>query len=118
MIVHGAAGYTAIHEPGPLVEAHASRCMYGFGDGAEAPEGLAGRIRALVDDPGRRAELGRWGREWVVGRFSLEQVATAFEAVYEEALTRRVGPARWLRDLEQMTRYEFTKPAVRRLLRR
>ncbi|MFI6445820.1 glycosyltransferase family 4 protein [Kitasatospora sp. NPDC050543] len=118
VIVHGAAGYTAVHEPGPLVEPHASRCMYGFGAGQGSPVELAGQLRALLDDPERRARLGGWGREWVVGRFSLESVSTAFEELYARVLAHPAGPARWLRDLEQMTRYEFTKPAALRLLRR
>ena len=122
VIVHGAAGYTAVHEPGPLVEPHASRCMYGYGTpGPVSPEVLAGQIRTLLDDPARRARLAEWGRAWVVGRFSLDRVTTAFEGVYEAALSRPAGPAgaaRWFRDLEQMARYEFAKPAGLRLLRR
>ncbi|MER5354018.1 glycosyltransferase family 4 protein [Kitasatospora sp. NPDC002551] len=118
VVVHGAAGYTAVHEPGPLVEPHASRCMYGFGDGSRAPEALAGRLRGLLDDPARRAELGAWGREWVVGRFSLESVTGAFEELYARVLDRPARAVGWLKDLEQMTRYEFTKPAALRLLGR
>ncbi|MEV6210836.1 glycosyltransferase [Kitasatospora sp. NPDC051914] len=118
VVVHGAAGYTAVHEPGPLVEPHASRCMYGFGDGSRDPGPLAEQLRSLLDDPGRRTELGRWGREWVVGRFSLDSVTSAFEQLYLEVLAAPPGPARWLRDLEQMTRYEFTKPTALRLLGR
>ncbi|GAA2751626.1 glycosyltransferase [Kitasatospora cinereorecta] len=118
VIVHGADGYTAIHEPGPLVEPHASRCMYGFGDGSRDPRPLARQIRALLDDPQRRARLGGWGREWVVGRFSLESVATAFETIYLEQLRTPPGSRRWLRDLEQMARYEFAKPAALRLIGR
>ncbi|MFJ3793677.1 glycosyltransferase family 4 protein [Kitasatospora sp. NPDC090091] len=118
VVVHGAAGYTAVHEPGPLVEPHASRCMYGFGNGSREPASRAGQLRGLLDDPGRRTELGAWGREWVVGRFSLECVTTAFEELYARVLARPARAARWLRDLEQMTRYEFTKPAALRLLGR
>ncbi|GAA4992605.1 glycosyltransferase family 4 protein [Kitasatospora paranensis] len=118
VIVHGAAGYTAIHRPGPLVEPHASRCMYGFGDGERDPQRLAAQIRELLDDPDQRAELGHWGREWIVGRFSLDGVASAFERIYREVLAAPPGPAGWLRDLEQMVRYEFTKPAALRLLGR
>ncbi|WP_405014229.1 glycosyltransferase family 4 protein [Kitasatospora sp. NBC_01539] len=118
VVVHGAAGYTAVHRPGPLVEPHASRCMYGFGDGDRDPGPLAAQLRELLDDPGLRAELGRWGREWVVGRFSLESVSTAFEEIYREVLAAPPGPSRWLRDLEQMSRYEFTKPTALRLLGR
>ncbi|MED7950099.1 glycosyltransferase [Kitasatospora sp. NPDC058201] len=118
VVVHGAAGYTAVHEPGPLVEPHASRCMYGFGDGSREPAALAGQLRGLLDDPVRRAELGDWGREWVVGRFSLESVTTAFEELYGRVLARPGGAVGWLKDLEQMARFEFAKPAGLRLLRR
>ncbi|MEV7178897.1 glycosyltransferase family 4 protein [Kitasatospora sp. NPDC093679] len=118
VVVHGAAGYSAVHEPGPLVEPHASRCMYGRGDGSRDPGPLADQLRGLLGDPGRRTELGRWGRDWVVGRFSLESVSSAFEQLYLEVLAAPPGPARWLRDLEQMARYEFAKPTALRLLRR
>ncbi|MFJ1757959.1 glycosyltransferase family 4 protein [Kitasatospora sp. NPDC088134] len=118
VIVHGASGYTAIHEPGPLVEPHASRCMYGHGDHPADAKALAAQIRALADDPARRTELGRWGRDWVVGRFSLDHVSTAFEEIYRELLRRPSGRTAWLRDLEQMSRYEFVKPTARRLLGR
>ncbi|MFF1908072.1 glycosyltransferase family 4 protein [Kitasatospora sp. NPDC058218] len=118
VVVHGAAGYTAVHEPGPLVEPHASRCMYGFGDGSRVPEPLAAQLRDLLDDPARRARLGAWGREWVVGRFSLDSVTTAFEDLYTRVLARPARVTGWLKDLEQMTRYEFTKPAALRLLGR
>ncbi|MEU1507340.1 MULTISPECIES: glycosyltransferase family 4 protein [unclassified Kitasatospora] len=118
VVVHGAAGYTAVHEPGPLVEPHASRCMYGFGDGSRVPDPLVDQLRGLLDDPDRRARLGAWGREWVDGRFSLDGVTTAFEDLYARVLARPARVTGWLKDLEQMTRYEFTKPAALRLLGR
>ncbi len=118
VIVHGAGGYTAVHEPGPLVEPHASRCMYGHGDHPADAKALAAQIRALADSPTRRAELGSWGRDWVVDRFSLGHVSTAFEEIYRELLRRPPGRTAWLRDLEQMSRYEFVKPTARRLLGR
>ncbi|WP_162824120.1 glycosyltransferase [Peterkaempfera bronchialis] len=118
VIVYGADGYHAVHEPGPVVEEHASRCMYGYGTGEPSPTALAGHIRRLLDDPDRRAELSDWGRTWVVGRFSLTKVATAFEELYRSALASPPGLTGWLRDAEQMSRYEFVKPAGLRLLRR
>ncbi|GAA3047341.1 hypothetical protein GCM10020229_68450 [Kitasatospora albolonga] len=118
VVVHGADGYTALHEPGPLVEPHASRCMYGFGDGTRRPEVLAAQLRPLLDDPALRASLGSWGRDWVVGRFSLDSITTAFEELYREVLATPPGPSSWFRDLEQMTRFEYSKPTALRMLGR
>ncbi|MGW2401539.1 glycosyltransferase family 4 protein [Kitasatospora sp. NPDC001664] len=118
VVVHGADGYTALHEPGPLVEPHASRCMYGFGDGTRRPEVLATQLRPLLDDPALRASLGSWGRDWVVGRFSLDSITTAFEELYREVLATPPGPSSWFRDLEQMTRFEYSKPTALRMLGR
>jgi glycosyltransferase involved in cell wall biosynthesis len=44
---------------------------------------LALALRLLSEDAAHRAELGRRGREFVVEKFSLEQMAAAVEAVYE-----------------------------------
>jgi glycosyltransferase involved in cell wall biosynthesis len=44
---------------------------------------LAQVMEQLMSDPDRRRELGRRGRELVVERFSLEQMAAEIEAVYQ-----------------------------------
>ncbi|MFJ6138955.1 hypothetical protein [Kitasatospora sp. NPDC092286] len=57
----------------------------------------------------------------MVGRFSLDSATTAFEELYARVPARPAGAARmtsWLRDLERMTRYEFTEPAALRMLGR
>ena len=46
-------------------------------------QALARVMGQLMADPDRRRELGRRGRELVVERFSLEQMAAEIEAVYE-----------------------------------
>ncbi|HEY0515164.1 MAG TPA: glycosyltransferase family 1 protein [Thermoanaerobaculia bacterium] len=46
---------------------------------------IAGRIKALLDDPGRAAELGRRGVERA-GRFRWDRAAREMEAVFSEAL--------------------------------
>ncbi|MGB8993033.1 MAG: glycosyltransferase family 4 protein [Desulfobaccales bacterium] len=46
-------------------------------------QALAQVMGQLMADPDRRRELGRQGRELVVERFSLEQMAAEIEAVYE-----------------------------------
>jgi len=48
------------------------------------PEDLALKIRALLADDKKRAEMGRAGRATVEKTFSIESVADQVEAVYRE----------------------------------
>ena len=45
-------------------------------------------------DPDYRRELGRRGRELVIEKFSMEQMAAEIEAVYEVLRLRREGEGR------------------------
>lgn len=60
-----------------------------------SPRALAAGLRVLLDDPGRRTELGRRGREAVRSSFTDEAAARATAAVYQGLLaggtTRRAG---------------------------
>jgi len=47
------------------------------------PQALAQAMSRLLADPDYRRELGRRGRELVVERFSMDQMAAEIEAVYE-----------------------------------
>jgi glycosyltransferase involved in cell wall biosynthesis len=59
------------------------------------PDALAAGIRELLDDPQRRAELGRHARERVEATFSWRRVAEATLRVYRDVLEERRGrPAR------------------------
>jgi glycosyltransferase involved in cell wall biosynthesis len=49
-----------------------------------AADALAGGIRDLLADPGRRAELAAAGREHVAARFSPAAMLDAYEALYRE----------------------------------
>jgi len=53
------------------------------------PAGLAAIIRSLLDDPARRAELGRAGQRRSAG-FTSEAMARNTLAVYMRALDRAV----------------------------
>ncbi|MFA4903308.1 MAG: glycosyltransferase family 4 protein [Desulfobaccales bacterium] len=55
------------------------------------PQALAQALGRLQANPNYRQELGRRGRELVVERFSLEQMATEIEAVYGVLQNRREG---------------------------
>lgn len=56
-----------------------------------SPEDLARGIGELLDDPARRAELGRQGREAVHARFGDEAEAENALAVYQQVLAGRVA---------------------------
>jgi len=48
----------------------------------------------LMADPDFRRALGRRGREMVIEKFSMEQMAAEIEAVYEVLRLRREGEGR------------------------
>jgi glycosyltransferase involved in cell wall biosynthesis len=54
---------------------------------------LAEAIGALLDDPGRRAELGRRGREAVAKSFDLATMARAVTEIYQSVVGRAGHPA-------------------------
>ena len=58
------------------------------------PRALAQAMARLMMDPDYRRELGRRGRQLVVERFSMEQMAAEIEAVYEVLQRRREGEGR------------------------
>lgn len=50
---------------------------------------LTAALRTLLDDPARRAAMGRAGRAFVTARFTVEAMCAATLAVYDEALALR-----------------------------
>jgi glycosyltransferase involved in cell wall biosynthesis len=58
------------------------------------PQALAQALGRLQATPNYRQELGRRGRELVVERFSLEQMAAEIETVYDVLQNRREGEGR------------------------
>jgi len=58
------------------------------------PQSLAGAMGRLLEAPDLRRELGRRGRQLVMERFSMEQMAAEIEAVYEVLRRRREGKGR------------------------
>lgn len=59
------------------------------------PETIASNVAALLDAPGRRAELSRRGREWVEQHLTVERSIDRYAALYlelaSEARERRAG---------------------------
>jgi glycosyltransferase involved in cell wall biosynthesis len=60
-------------------------CLTPVGDA----RALAGAVCALIEDPARRARLGRAARELVHARFSVERMVEATERVYRDLLERK-----------------------------
>ncbi len=58
------------------------------------PQALARALDRLRANPNYGRELGRRGRELVMARFSLEQMAVEIEAVYDVMRSRREGEGR------------------------
>jgi L-malate glycosyltransferase len=95
-IVQGERGFSKPFEP-------ASRAYFlhhgfwGIGDGGPNAHRLAGQMRDLLGDPARREELGRYGRETISERFSLERATRIQLNIYDKVLTqpaeRRWGEA-------------------------
>lgn len=65
-----------------------------YGVGGTGAAALEGALRELAREPGRRKELGDYGRRLVVERFSLERAARVQETIYREALAASGAPAR------------------------
>ncbi|MDO3704290.1 glycosyltransferase family 4 protein [Micromonospora sp. C28SCA-DRY-2] len=72
--------------------------FYGLGDGDLDPAPLAAQLGELVDDRRLRVERGDWGRQLVLGRFSLKAATQTLHEVYAGALRDRPGAAARLRE--------------------
>lgn len=55
------------------------------------PKALAAAIDELIDDPGRRAEMGTAGRRYVEANFDRRQLATGYRELLAGLVTRRRG---------------------------
>jgi glycosyltransferase involved in cell wall biosynthesis len=62
-----------------------------YGVGGRGAEGLAAILRELAADRARREDLGRFGRNLVTERFSLERAALVQEGIYREIMTAAPG---------------------------
>lgn len=95
LVVVGIKGFFLSATP-ETVEHFLREGFYGVGTGDVDPAPLAADLRKLLDDPGRRAELGRWGRQLVLDRFSLKIAAQTLDGVYKRALAHPATPTRRL----------------------
>jgi glycosyltransferase involved in cell wall biosynthesis len=93
VIVQGERGFSMVF--GPRTYDHFIRHgFWGLGDGHPNTHRLAEQMRDLLCDAERRAELGRYGRETVAARFSLER-GTRFQLGVYEVAASGPSPRRW-----------------------
>ena len=59
--------------------------------GARDPDALAGAIRTLADDPGKRRSMGEAGRRRVEAHFSLDACVARYRALYVGLMEGRAG---------------------------
>lgn len=91
VVVQGEEGFSRPFTPETLPYfLHAG--FWGRADAGWTLERLAGQIAELLADPGRRAELGAFGRATVAERFSLERAAARQLEIYDEVLAGTVRP--------------------------
>jgi glycosyltransferase involved in cell wall biosynthesis len=97
LIVQGEHGFWELLAP-ETVDRFLWTGWYGAGEGAErGPARLEACVRELLGDPGRQAELGRYARELVEERFSLQAAARRQVALYEDACgAAPIRPRSWL----------------------
>jgi glycosyltransferase involved in cell wall biosynthesis len=88
VIILGANGFALPCRP-DTVDEFLTNGFYGVGSGERDPETLAQWIHELGKDPDSRAQLGAFGRQLVIDRFSLSSAAVTLEALYLDAIQRR-----------------------------
>ncbi len=88
MVLLGEIGFAKIFSPDTRAAIHATG-MYGWVDGDRSDRRLREALATLRDDAGLRAELGRFGRRYVVENYSLEAVTARFADFCLEARDAR-----------------------------
>jgi len=91
VIVQGERGFSRIFDPEGR-DYFLRHGLWGVGDGAPGGGWLAAQMRELLENARRREELGRYSRETVVARFSLERANGVQLGIYRSVVEQR--PAR------------------------
>ncbi|MCL3817855.1 glycosyltransferase family 4 protein [Aeromicrobium wangtongii] len=113
LIVQGEGGFFRLLTPDSLPD-FLWTGWYGHGQGT--PADLTAMLRALLDDPERRAELGRFAHGVVEQRFSLAAAADHQLAIYRSALQMRPADSRVVAEAEAVVdfgRYHLAKRIAR-----
>ncbi|MEV7648993.1 glycosyltransferase [Arthrobacter sp. NPDC089319] len=96
LIVQGIGGYWRPLNPGTVDEFLLNGW---FGSGGSGASALKDALADLADDAETRAELGRFGRQLVLERFSVESAATVLEKIYQDTLVQPAPLASTVRSL-------------------
>ncbi|WP_312676450.1 glycosyltransferase [Microbacterium sp.] len=97
LVVQGEAGWSRVFDRASADGL--ARSSYWSPDEVADPVGdLAVSVAALLADPARRADLGRFGREFAITRFGLPAMAERLCDVYRGAMSSYAAGA-WLADL-------------------
>ena len=104
LIVLGVQGFAK-----PLLPSTAREFLFsgfcGIGSGDLDPRSLAAHIRQLVDGPEMRSQLGAFGRQLVLDRFSLKVASAKLENVYTTAVTQTYPRRQRLREAVRVAAY-------------
>ncbi len=87
VVVQGEEAFSEVCEPATL-DVFLQQGFYGRGDGASDVNRLVEQIEGLLGDEQRRGELGRFGRQVVTQRFSLDRAVGLQLEIYEMVLRR------------------------------
>lgn len=93
VIVQGERGFSRVFAPDDR-DYFLRHGLWGIGDDRPNAQQLANQIRGLLTNEKRRTELGRYSRETVATRFSLERAARVQMGIYNTVLDERPRP-RW-----------------------
>lgn len=95
VVVQGEKAFSEVFEPATL-DLFLRQGFYGLADDAPNVDRLADQINGLLANSERREALGRFGRQVVAERFSLERAVRVQLAIYEQVL--RNPPRRHIPD--------------------
>ena len=84
LVVQGERGFWSLLTP-QTCPLFLEQGWYGIGDGTGGADRLTAVLHQLIDDPRLREQLGGYGRELAVERFSLQRAARTQEEIYRSA---------------------------------
>lgn len=88
LVVQGEQGFWELLTP-ESCSLFLSQGWYGIGSDSTGEERLKSALKVLLDNPDLREGLGRYGRDLVAHKFSLQQAARKLEDIYRKAFATR-----------------------------